>query len=90
MSAVSSMAWPRSSSFRTFVRTAEWYRDKFGFEILGYFFGAARLCHRPPRTVEIHFGKGDSDEIKNERERSQRAWNDAYVFVKDMRLFTTS
>jgi len=47
------------------VRTAEWYRDNLGFEILGYFLDPPVYAMVRRHSVEIHFGKGDTDTTVN-------------------------
>lgn len=63
-------------------RTAEWYRDNLGFEILGYFFGEPPVyCIVRRGNVEIHFGKGDTDAtINNESIRCGSM--EAYVAIE--------
>lgn len=67
------------------VRTAEWYRDKLGFEILGYFLEPPVYAIVQRGGVYIHFGKGDTDAtINNESIRCGSM--EAYVFVEDVQL----
>ena len=62
------------------VRTAEWYRDNLGFEILGYFLDPPVYAIVRRGNVEIHFGKGDGGQtISNLHIREGSM--DAYVFV---------
>ena len=65
-------------------RTAEWYRDKLGFEILGYFFEEPPVYAIVGRdSVKIHLGKGDTDAtINNESIRCGSM--EAYVLVGDV------
>ena len=66
-------------------RTAEWYRDNLGFEILGYFFEEPPVYAIVSRgNVCIHFGCGDSQTVHingSIREGSMEAW----VEVSDIR-----
>jgi uncharacterized glyoxalase superfamily protein PhnB len=59
-------------------RTAEWYRDKLGFEILGYFFEEPPVYAIVSRGgVCIHFGRGDSQTVHTNgsiRAGSMEAW----------------
>jgi uncharacterized glyoxalase superfamily protein PhnB len=65
------------------VRTAEWYRDNLGFDILGYFLDPPVYAMVRRDSVEIHFGKGDSDATVN-NESIRCGSMEAYVFVKDV------
>lgn len=66
------------------VRTAEWYRDNLGFEILGYFLDPPVYAMIRRDNVELHFGKGDTDAtINNENIRCGSM--EAYVSVGDVR-----
>lgn len=65
------------------VRTAEWYRDNLGFEILGYFLDPPVYSMVRRDSAEIHFGKGDTDAtINNESIRCGSM--EAYVSVADV------
>jgi hypothetical protein len=59
-------------------RTAEWYRDNLGFEILGYFFEEPPVYAIVSRgDVYLHFGEADSATLHtNEaiRKGSMEAW----------------
>jgi uncharacterized glyoxalase superfamily protein PhnB len=64
---------------------AEYYRDKLGFEILGYFFAEPPVFAIVRRgQAEIHFGKADGDEIKTNESIRKGLGTDAYVFVSDI------
>ena len=66
------------------VRTAEYYRDQLGFTILGYFDDPPVYAMVARDGVEIHFGKGDAQNIQpNERFR-QGLGNDVYIWVTDV------
>jgi hypothetical protein len=61
------------------VRTAEWYRDNLGFQILGYFLDPPVYSIVSRGGVYIHFGKGDTDQIHTNqsiRKGSMEAWVD--------------
>jgi len=45
------------------VAAAEYYRDKFGFEILGYFLDPPVFAIVRRDSAEIHFGKSDNGEV---------------------------
>jgi len=63
-------------------RTAEWYRDNLGFEILGYFFGEPPVyCIVRRGNVEIHFGRGDSDKITSNTEIREGSM-EAYIAIE--------
>src|SRR6185295_10747939 len=62
-------------------RTAEWYRDNLGFQILGYFFDEPPVyCIVGRGDITIHFGKGDSDQTVSNTAIRQDSM-DAYVLV---------
>lgn len=62
-------------------RTAEWYRDNLGFEILGYFFEEPPVYSIVRRgNVEIHFGRGDSDTTTTNTQIRTLS-SDVYIFV---------
>lgn len=62
-------------------RTAEWYRNNLGFEILGYFYGEPPVyCIVRRDNVELHFGRGDSEKtVSNTQVRAVSM--EAYVFI---------
>ncbi len=65
-------------------RTAEWYRDNLGFEILGYFFDEPPVyCIVRRENVELHFGRGDSD-VAHSNAQIREGSMEAYVFVDDI------
>ena len=66
------------------VRTAEYYRDVLGFEILGFFADPPVYAMVRRDGVEIHFGKADSNEIKVNDSVREGLGTDAYIFVNDV------
>ena len=65
------------------VRAAEYYRDKLGFEILGYFL-TPPVCAMVRRDdVEIHFGKSERGPAAPGSARRGDGL-DAYIFVADI------
>jgi len=66
------------------VRTAEYYRDVLGFEILGFFADPPVYAMVRRDGVEIHFGKADSNEIKVNDSVRKGLGTDAYIFVNDV------
>ncbi len=65
------------------LRTAEWYRDNLGFEILGFYLDPPVYSIVRRDNVELHFGKGDTGAtVNNESIRCGRM--EAYVFVQDV------
>jgi len=66
------------------VRTAEYYRDKYGFEILGYFLDPPVFAIVRRNGVEIHFGKSDRGEIKVNDSVRKGLGTDAYIFISDI------
>jgi len=64
------------------VNTAEYYRDKLGFEILGYFFDPPVFAMVRRGAAEIHIGKSDNDEMQVNENVRRGLGTDAYVFVE--------
>jgi catechol 2,3-dioxygenase-like lactoylglutathione lyase family enzyme len=67
------------------VKTAEWYRDKLGFTVLGYFGDPPVYAIVERDDVEIHFGRADkgAQAQLNERVR-EGSGNDFYIWVSDI------
>src|SRR3954471_6826995 len=64
--------------------TAEWYRDKLGFEILGYFFSEPPVYSIVQRGgVLIHFGRADAEQTFSNTSIRQMSM-DAYVLISDV------
>ncbi|PYS91732.1 MAG: bleomycin resistance protein [Acidobacteria bacterium] len=66
------------------VKTAEFYRDKLGFELLGYFADPPVYAMVRRDSAEIHFGKADSDKIQTNETVRRGLGTDAYIFVTDV------
>lgn len=67
------------------VKTAEYYRDKLGFKILGYFLDPPVFAMVARDGVEFHFGKIDEGrEMKGNEMVRKGLGNDAYIFVDDV------
>jgi catechol 2,3-dioxygenase-like lactoylglutathione lyase family enzyme len=68
------------------VKTAEYYRDKLGFEILGYFWEDPPVFAIVGRDgVNFHFGKIDEGkEMKVNTDLRREIGHDAYVFTSDI------
>lgn len=66
------------------VRTADYYRDVLGFDLLGYFLNPPVFAIVRRGGVEMHFGKSSTGEtVSNERVRKGLG-TDAYIFVSDI------
>jgi uncharacterized glyoxalase superfamily protein PhnB len=65
------------------VATAEYYRDVFGFKILGYFADPPVFAMVGRGGVEIHFGKADAEPQRSNLEL-RKISSDAYVWVDDV------
>jgi catechol 2,3-dioxygenase-like lactoylglutathione lyase family enzyme len=63
------------------VRTAEYYRDKLGFEILGYFLDPPVFAMVRRGVAEIHIGKSDKGEMQVNESVRHGLGTDAYIFV---------
>lgn len=64
------------------VATAEYYRDVFGFKILGYFADPPVYSMVSRDGVEIHFGKAEQTGTSNSAVRSGSF--DLYIWVNDV------
>jgi hypothetical protein len=66
------------------VHSAEYYRDKFGFEILGYFLDPPVFAIVRRDGAEIHFGRSDKGEVNVNDSVRRGLGTDAYIFVSDI------
>jgi catechol 2,3-dioxygenase-like lactoylglutathione lyase family enzyme len=65
------------------VRTAEYYRDVLGFEMLGYFGDPPVYAMVARDAAEMHFGKADERHDKSNTEFRSGGF-DAYIWVDDI------
>ena len=67
------------------VATAEYYRDKLGFKILGYFAEPPVFAMVAREEVEIHLGKIDEGaEMQYNEMLRGGLGSDVYIFVEDV------
>lgn len=66
------------------VKAAEFYRDKLGFTLIDYFLDPPVYAMLRRDEVEIHFGKGDRDEIKTNESLRRGLGHDLYIIVSDI------
>jgi catechol 2,3-dioxygenase-like lactoylglutathione lyase family enzyme len=66
------------------VKTAEYYRDKLGFEILGFFAESPVYAMVRRGNAEIHFGKADGTRTQMNEDVRRGLGTDAYIFVSDI------
>ena len=66
------------------VKTAEYYRDQLGFKILGYFAEPPVYAMVARDDVEIHFGKGDTDQMQYNEAVRKGLGADVYIWVDDI------
>jgi catechol 2,3-dioxygenase-like lactoylglutathione lyase family enzyme len=66
------------------VATAEFYRDKLGFELLGYFLDPPVYAMVRRDSAEIHFGKADGNHIKTNESVRKGMGSDVHIFVTDV------
>ena len=66
------------------VKTAEYYRDKLGFEILGYFAEPPVYAMVRRDSAELHFGKADGATVQMNEMVRRGLGTDAYIFVTDV------
>jgi hypothetical protein len=66
------------------VKSAEYYRDKFGFEILGYFLDPPVFAIVRRDGAEIHLGKSDNGNVNLNDSVRKGLGTDAYIFISDV------
>jgi len=67
------------------VATAEYYRDKMGFTILGFFADPPVYAMIARDEVELHFGKiDDGAEMQFNETLRKGLGSDVYIFVDDV------
>lgn len=66
------------------VKSAEYYRDKYGFKILGYFLDPPVFAIVRRDGAEIHFGKSDKGEVNLNETVRKGLGTDAYIFISDV------
>lgn len=66
------------------VKTAEFYRDKLGFKILGYFLDPPVYAMLARDNVELHFGKADGDTMQTNEAVRRGLGNDVYIWTDDL------
>jgi len=67
------------------VATAEYYRDKMGFKILGFFAEPPVFAMIARDEVELHFGKiDDGAEMQFNEKVRKGLGSDVYIFVDDV------
>lgn len=66
------------------VESAEYYRDTFGFEILGYFLDPPVFAIVRRDGAEIHFGKSDTGRVNINDSVRKGLGTDAYIFISDV------
>ncbi len=66
------------------VQTAEFYCDKLGFELLGYFLDPPVYAMVRRDSAEIHFGKADTERTQMNEMVRKGLGSDAYIFVTDV------
>jgi hypothetical protein len=68
------------------VRTAEYYRDILGFNIISYFADPPVYAMVERDGLEIHFGRADGDGI-NSNEQFRKIASDLIIWVPEIELF---
>lgn len=63
------------------VATAEYYREKLGFEIFGYFLDPPVFASVRRGEAEIQLGKADGPKIQRNEDVRHGLGTDAYIFV---------
>lgn len=66
------------------VKTAEYYRDVLGFELLGYFLDPPVFAMVARDGVEIHIGKQDEGQTAVPNSAFRKIGVDAYIFVTNV------
>ena len=68
------------------VKTAEYYRDKLGFHIMGYFLKPPAYAMVVRDGFQIHFGRSDSGE-SNSNSRQHAIISDFIIWVPEIHMF---
>lgn len=66
------------------VASAEFYRDKLGFELLGYFADPPVFAMVRRGKAEIHFGRSDTGAVRTNDEVRRGLGTDAYIIVDNI------
>ena len=66
------------------VAAAEYYRDVFGFRILGYFLDPPVFAMVGRDAAEVHFGKADGGALPSPNVSRRSTGLDAYIWVNDL------
>jgi hypothetical protein len=66
------------------VVAAEYYRNKLGFKILGYFLDPPVYCIVARDSVEIHLGRLEPDAALSPNSLRRDGGLDAYIWVTDV------
>jgi catechol 2,3-dioxygenase-like lactoylglutathione lyase family enzyme len=66
-------------------KTAEYYRDVLGFEILGYFLDPPVYSMVRRGEVELHFGKSDSGDVQKNEAIRKGLGTDVNMIVSDIK-----
>jgi glyoxalase/bleomycin resistance protein/dioxygenase superfamily protein len=66
------------------VKSAEYYRDKFGFDIIGYFLDPPVFAIVRRDGAEIHLGKSDKGEVNLNDSVRKGLGTDTYIFISDV------
>jgi len=70
------------------VAAAEYYRDRLGFKILGYFLDPPVFAMVARDVAEIHFGKIDAGSAPSPNLTRRRGLgSDVYIWVNDLHAF---
>lgn len=72
-----------SFAVRDVVEAAEYYRDRLGFEILGYFAEPPVYAMVRRGIVQVHFGRTTADDVRTAADYRGSVGIDAYVWVED-------
>jgi predicted enzyme related to lactoylglutathione lyase len=65
-------------------RSAEYYRDKYGFEIDGYFMDPPVYAIVSRGGASIHFGKSDDGTVRTNDLVRKHSCLDAYILISDV------
>ena len=66
------------------IRSAEYYRDKYGFKIDGYFMDPPIYALVSRGGASIHFGKSDDGTVKTNDLVRKHSCLDAYILISDV------
>lgn len=66
------------------VKTAEYYRDVLGFNIIDYFLNPPVYAMVERDSIQIHFGKADGESVQLTNNNLRKVGFDIYIWVTNI------